>query len=66
MSKQNDHVKGVKIRTTSYLMILIACIIYGFVLYETFHTSQKYQALTAATESYIRSQPLPYPKLPVF
>ena len=56
MIKQHDHVKGVKIRTTSYLMILIACVIYGFVLYETFHTSQKYQALTAATESYIRSQ----------
>ena len=56
MNEQSTHVKGVKIQTTSYLMILIACIIYGFVLYETFHTSQKYQALTAATDSYIRSQ----------
>jgi len=47
------NVKGLKIRTLNYIMILIACILYIFVLYETVNTTQKYQRLAAATEDYI-------------
>lgn len=53
MKNQNSNVKGFKIKTMSYLMILAACVIYIFVLYETGQTLHKHHALTTATENYI-------------
>ena len=52
MNKENK-AKGLKIKTVNYIMILVACVIYGFLLYETIQLTNKYQDLTESTDAYI-------------
>lgn len=52
MDKENK-AKGLKIKTVNYIMILVACVIYGFLLYETIQLTNKYQDLTESTDAYI-------------
>lgn len=52
MDKENK-AKGLKIKTVNYIMILVACVIYGFLLYETIQLTNKYQDLTENTDAYI-------------
>lgn len=51
-----DHVHGLKIRTFNYLMILIACVLYALLLFETIQVFKRYDALADATNDYIRCE----------
>ena len=52
MEKDNK-AKGLKIKTINYIMILVACVLYAFLLYETIQLTNKYQDLTESTDAYI-------------
>ncbi|MDO5392661.1 MAG: GGDEF domain-containing protein [Eubacteriales bacterium] len=45
--------KGLKIKTVNYILILVACITYVFLLYETVQLTNKYQDLIESTDAYI-------------
>ena len=47
--KDKKTLQGIKIRNFNYWMIVIACILYGFLIYETAQISIKYRVMTAAT-----------------
>ena len=51
--KDKKTLQGIKIRNFNYWMIVIACILYGFLIYETAQISIKYRVMTAATQKYI-------------
>ncbi len=53
-----EKVKGFRIRTLNYIMIFVACILYGFILYETVQIHHRYDALSAATNEYIHCEQL--------
>lgn len=46
-------IKGVRIRTINYGMLLTSSIIYILILYATIHLSLKYEELNIATENYV-------------
>ena len=49
-------VNGFRIRTLNYLMILVALVLYIFIIYGIFQISEKYKVLVATTEDYIECQ----------
>ena len=57
MRKEGKYqVRGIKIRTMNYAMILAAAVLYVVLIYMTYHISVKYEKLTQATEDYIRCE----------
>lgn len=48
-----NSVKGVRIHTINFGMLLMASIIYLLILYATIHLSLKYEELNTATENYV-------------
>jgi len=50
---QDRPLRGIKIRTLNYVLILAAVILYMFLLYVTVRISNQYRQLIAATEDYI-------------
>ncbi|MDY4515888.1 MAG: GGDEF domain-containing protein [Hominisplanchenecus sp.] len=51
-----NNLTGMSIRTLNYVMILAACILYIFILYDTLRISTQYQSLVDATENYINCE----------
>ena len=51
--EEKSIVKGVRIRTINYGMLLAASMIYILILYATIHLSLKYEELNIATENYV-------------
>ena len=51
-----SRVKGFKVRTLNIVMILMSCTLYIALLVVTFHASQNYDAMVAATNLYIDCQ----------
>ena len=50
MRKEGKYqVRGIKIRTMNYAMILAAAVLYVVLIYMTYHISVKYEKLTQAT-----------------
>lgn len=59
MGKENQSkgsVTGFRIRTLNYLMILVALVLYIFIIYGIFQISEKYKVLVSTTEDYIECQ----------
>lgn len=57
MEKQETgQVKGIRICTLNYIMIIAAAVLYMILIYATFHVSVKYERLIKATEDYIGSE----------
>lgn len=56
MGEQHGSLKGVKIRTCNYAMILAALILYGFLVYLTVQVFSRYESMSAATEDYVRCE----------
>lgn len=52
-SKEKKNIKGVRIRTMNYGMILAACILYVIVIVVTVHISMEYKRLSMAMEHYM-------------
>lgn len=52
-SKEKKNIKGVRIRTMNYGMILAACILYVIVIIVTVHISVGYNRLSMAMEHYM-------------
>lgn len=50
------NVKGIKIQTLNYTMIIVAAILYLVLVYATVQVSVKYEKLISATEDYIRCE----------
>ena len=48
--------KGISIKTLNYIMILVAVVLYIFILRSIFGISDKYQALVDSTEDYINCE----------
>lgn len=51
-----NKLKGTKIRTANYLMILAACVLYMFILYGMFRISRQYDDLIRTADEYISSE----------
>ncbi|NBH73670.1 GGDEF domain-containing protein [Clostridiaceae bacterium] len=51
--KEKKNIKGIRIRTMNYGMILAACILYVMVIFVTIHISVGYQNLSDAMDHYI-------------
>lgn len=51
-------VKGLRIRTFNYIMILVTCILYGFLIYETVQISRRYGQLSRVTDDHIECERL--------
>ncbi len=51
-----NKLKGTKIRTANYLMILAACVLYMFILYGMFRISRQYDDLIRTADDYISSE----------
>lgn len=58
MKNQNSasHVKGIKIRSLSLLLMGIGCILFFLTSYETFKVREKYTSLIHNTDNYIESE----------
>lgn len=57
MERQEDRqIKGIRIRTLNYIMIVSAAVLYMILIYATFEVSVKYEKLIIATEDYISSE----------
>lgn len=54
--KTQGEVKGLRIQTLNYIMILVACVLYAFVLYETILLTVRYKELEKSTQDYINSE----------
>ncbi len=55
MDSKKKNIKGIRIRTISYGLILIACILYILVLCATVELSMEYNSLSKATDDYVAS-----------
>lgn len=53
MTKQKQNIKGIRIYTTSIVMLIASCILFLLTLYITVQIAVKYKSLVAATEDYI-------------
>ncbi len=53
VGENRSKLKGTKIRTANYLMILAACVLYMFILYGMFRISRQYDDLIRTTEKYV-------------
>lgn len=49
-------IRAIKIRTVNFIMILISCFLYLFLITATIRASHKYEALISATDNYISCQ----------
>jgi len=56
MGEQRGSLKGVRIRTVNYAMILAALILYGILVYLTVQVFSRYESMNAATEDYVRCE----------
>lgn len=57
MEKQEqEQVKGIRIRTLNYIMIVSAAVLYVILIYATFQVSVRYERLITAMEDYISSE----------
>lgn len=54
-NKDTKKIKGVRIRTINYSMILMASALYVLIIYTTVHLSLQYKKLSEATDTYIES-----------
>ncbi len=54
--KETGQIKGIRICTLNYIMIISAAVLYMILIYATFQVSVKYERLIKATEDYISSE----------
>lgn len=55
-NQKGNNVRGIKIQTVSYLMILLACILYVLIIYATLRIRTRYDELVLSTDDYISSE----------
>ncbi|MEY8336590.1 GGDEF domain-containing protein [Lachnospiraceae bacterium 62-35] len=51
-NKEEKRIRGIRIRTVNYAMVLAACILYLLIIYATAQVWMRYEALVSAAEDY--------------
>ena len=51
--KEKKKVRGIKIKNINIYMMIVSCILYGFLIGATIHASRRYDAMISATEDHI-------------
>lgn len=51
---KKEPIKGIRIRTVSYVMIFLSVVLYFILIFATYRVSEEYEVVVAATEDYIK------------
>lgn len=51
---KRESIKGIRIRTVSYVMIFLSIVLYFVLIFATYKVSEEYEVAVAATEDYIK------------